>query len=138
VRGAEWWRGILHLELTESRQVLGLIDAGEKKLDELGKANERVRLIRTIPGIAPRTAETVVAHLSAPKRFANGKQAGAYFGLVLKQYQSGRITRRGSAVVRKLLVECSWCLLRYNGWAREVYGRLSNGGSARWRCPGTA
>lgn len=133
----ELWRGILHLELIEYRQVVELISMSEKKLDELGKANERVRLIRTIPGVGPRTAETIVAHLSEPSRFTSGKQVGAYFGLVPKQFQSGqsdrrgRITRRGPAVVRKLLVECSWCMLRYNGWAREVYARLSNGGKSR-------
>jgi len=133
----ELWRGILHLELSEYRQVLELVAACERKLDELGKANERVRLIRTIPGVGPRTAETVVADLSDPSRFTSGKQVGAYFGLVPKPFQSGqsdrrgRITRRGPAVVRKLLVECSWCMLRYNGWAREVDARLTNGGKSR-------
>ena len=45
-------------------------------------------------------------------------------GLVPRQYQSGecdrkgRITRRGPALLRKLLVECAWVMLRYNGWAR--------------------
>jgi transposase len=135
--GIALWRGILHLELVEYRQVLELVRQCEKTLDALGKANERVRLIRTIPGVGPRTAETVVAHLSDPSRFANGKQVGAYFGLVPKQFQSGesdrrgRITRRGPAVARKLLVECAWCILRYNGWAREVYARLSNHGKSR-------
>ncbi len=57
----------------------------------------------------------------------------AYAGLVPRQYQSGeldrrgRITRRGPALLRKLLVECAWCMLRYNGWARAVYARLSRG-----------
>jgi transposase len=133
----ELWRGILFLEILEYRQVVELISASEKKLDEMGKRNEKVRLIRTIPGVGPRTAETVVAHLSDPQRFTSGKQVGAYFGLVPRQFQSGesdrrgRITRRGPAIVRKLLVECSWCMLRYNGWAREVYARLSNGGKSR-------
>jgi transposase len=39
----------------------------------------------------------------------------------------GRITRRGPALLRKLLVECAWVMLRYNGWARAVYQRLSRG-----------
>ena len=26
-----------------------------------------------------------------------------------------------------MLVECAWVMLRYNGWAREVYARLSRG-----------
>jgi hypothetical protein len=30
--------------------------------------------------------------------------------------------------LRKLLVECAWCMLRYNGWARGIYLRLTGGG----------
>jgi hypothetical protein len=33
--------------------------------------------------------------------------------------------------LRKLLVECAWCLLRYNAWARSVYQRLTHGGKTR-------
>jgi transposase len=53
--------------------------------------------------------------------------------LVPRQYQSGecdrkgRITRRGPALLRKLLVECAWVMLRYNRWARAVCARLSHG-----------
>src|SRR5205085_9274213 len=39
----------------------------------------------------------------------------------------GRITRRGLALLRKLLVECAWVMLRYNSWARAAYQRLSRG-----------
>ena len=28
-------------------------------------------------------------------------------------------------MLRKLLVECAWCMLRYNPWARAVYARLT-------------
>jgi hypothetical protein len=45
--------------LIEYRQVLELVRRSEKKLDELGQANERVRLIRSITGVGPRTAEPV-------------------------------------------------------------------------------
>ena len=30
-------------------------------------------------------------------------------------------------MLRKLLVECAWVMLRYNAWARAVYLRLSKG-----------
>src|SRR6516225_8611098 len=86
-----------------------------------------------MPGLGPRTAETVAAHLHHPGRFHTGKQVSAYGGLVPRQYQSGdtdhkgRITRRGPALLRKLLVECAWVMLRYNPWARAVYARLSQG-----------
>jgi len=92
-----------------------------------------VRLLGTVPGVGPRTAEAIVAHLHQPGRFAGGKQVSAYVGLVPRQDQSGeldrrgRITRRGPALLRRLLVECAWVRLRYNSWARAGYRRLSRG-----------
>src|SRR6516225_10269090 len=86
-----------------------------------------------MPGLGPRTAETVAAHLHHPGRFHTGKQVSAYGGLVPRQYQSGetdrrgRITRRGPALLRKMLVECAWVMLRYNPWARAVDRRLCHG-----------
>ncbi len=129
----ELWRGLLDLALTEYRQAKELIDQAEAKLDALARADAGVRLLETIPGVGPRTAETVVAYLGDAGRFETGKQVSAYGGLVPRQYQSGesdrrgRITRRGPALLRKLLVECAWVMLRYNGWARAVYARLSRG-----------
>jgi transposase len=129
----ELWRGLLDLALTEYRQARELIDQAEAKLDALAQADAGVRLLGTIPGVGPRTAETVVAYLGDAARFDHGKQVSAYGGLVPRQYQSGatdrrgRITRRGPALLRKLLVECAWVMLRYNAWARAVYARLSQG-----------
>jgi transposase len=129
----ELWRGLLEIALTEYRQARELIDQAEAKLDALAEADAGVRLLETVPGVGPRTAETVVAYLGEARRFRSGKQVSAYGGLVPRQYQSGesdrrgRITRRGPALLRKLLVECAWVMLRYNAWARAVYRRLSRG-----------
>jgi transposase len=133
----ELWRGLLELALTAYRQAEELVAAAEARLDALGKADARVRLLDTMPGLGPRTAEAVVAHLDDPRRFKSGKQVAAYGGLVPRQYQSGeddrrgRITKRGPAVLRKLLVQCAWAMLRYNPWARAVYDRLSRGKARR-------
>jgi transposase len=129
----ELWRGLLALALTELRQVRQLADLAEARLDQLAKQSADVQLLETTPGVGPRTAEAIVAHLHEPGRFDSGKQVSAYVGLVPRQYQSGeldrrgRITRRGPALLRKLLVECAWVMLRYNRWARAVYQRLSRG-----------
>jgi transposase len=133
----ELWRGMLDLALTAYRQAEELVAVAEAKLDELGRASARVRLLETVPGLGPRTAEAVVAHLDDPRRFKSGKQVAAYGGLVPRQYQSGeddrrgRITKRGPAVLRKLLVQCAWAMLRYNAWARSVFERLSRGKARR-------
>ena len=131
------WRGMLHLALADYRHLLDQIAACEAALDKLAAADPATRRLATIPGVGPRTAEAVAAHLGDPKRFASGKQVSAYAGLVPKQYQSGesdrrgRITRRGPGLLRKLLVECAWAMLRYNAWARATYARLTRGGVTR-------
>ena len=133
----ELWRGMLHLALADYRHLLGQIAAAEAALDRLAADDPATRLLATIPGVGPRTAEAVAAHLHDPRRFASGKEVSASAGLVPRQYQSGesdrrgRITRRGPAVLRKLLVECAWAMLRYNPWARAAYARLTRGGVTR-------
>ncbi len=133
----ELWRGRLHLTLSELGHVKGLLDQAERKLDEMAKTNEGMKILDTIPGVGPRTAEAVVAFLPAPGQFRTAKQVSAYGGLVPRQYQSadtdhrGRITKRGPRTLRKLLVECAWVMLRYNPWARAVYQRLTHGGQTR-------
>jgi transposase len=133
----ELWRGLLELSLSEYRQVCALIDQAETKLDALGKQRADVVLLQTAPGLGPRTAETVAAYLHDAARFKTGKQVSAYSGLVPRQHQSGemdrrgRITKRGPALLRKMLVECAWCMVRYNAWARGIYQRLTGGGQRR-------
>jgi transposase len=133
----ELWRGLLELALTEYRQLCDLIGQAETKLDALGKQRGDVVLLQSAPGLGPRTAETVAAYLHEPKRFRTGKQVSAYGGLVPRQHQSGemdrrgRITKRGPALLRKMLVACAWCMIRYNAWARGVYQRLTGGGQRR-------
>ena len=133
----ELWRGMLALALAEYRALLAQIGEAERRLDALAEADEATRLLETIPGLGRRTAEAVAAHLGDARRFASAKQVGAFAGLVPRQYQSGvtdrrgKITRRGPAILRKLLVECAWCMLRYNPWAQKLYKRLTGGGAAR-------
>jgi transposase len=133
----ELWRGLLELAVTEYRQIGALIEQAQAKLDALGKQHPGVILLQTTPGLGPRTAETVAAYLHDPARFKTGKQVSAYGGLVPRQHQSGemdrrgRITKRGPALLRKMLVECAWCMVRYNAWARGLYLRLTGGGQRR-------
>jgi transposase len=133
----ELWRGLLGQAVTEFRQIQELVAEVERKLDGVGKTKPAVKILESAPGIGPRTAEVVAAHLGDARRFKTSGQVSAYAGLVPKQFQSGetdhrgRITRRGPAILRKLLVECAWCSLRYNKWAQRVYLRISHGGKVR-------
>src|SRR5262249_43232837 len=120
----ELWRGLLELSLTEYHQVCALVAQTEARLDTLGQQRPDGVLWQAAPGVGPRPAEAVAAYLHEPARFRTGKQVSAYSGLVPRQFQSGemdrhgRITKRGPALLRKMLVECAWCMVRYNAWAR--------------------
>jgi transposase len=134
---ADLWRGELDVDLTLLAAVEAQVAAVEAKLDALAKADEGVKLLTTIPGVGVRTAEAVVAYLGDPGRFRNGRQVSAYAGLVPRQFQTGetdrkgRITRRGPAALRKLLVECAWMVRRYNAWGAGVVARISGGQKGR-------
>ena len=41
-----------------------------------------VTLLKTVPGIGPRTAEALVAYIDNASRFSSLKSVGSYFGLV--------------------------------------------------------
>jgi len=137
VEREELWRGELGLELEGLKALVEPLRQVEARLDELGVADQRVQLLRSIPGVGPRGAEALAAVIDKAQRFKRGKELGAYLGLVPKQIQSGesnrlgRITRQGNRLLRSLLVEISWSGLRYNSWMRSVYERVRRGSKAR-------
>jgi transposase len=134
---AELWRGELQSELQQLQAIQERISELEAKLEELAQADDRVALLQTIPGVGPRLAEAMVALIDDPHRFKRARDVGAYLGLVPRQYQSGelnrlcRITKRGSKLLRSLLVEVSWVGLRYNPWLRSLYERMNRGSKTR-------
>jgi transposase len=72
--------------------------------------SEVARRLQTIAGVGPTTAAAIVATVGAPQEFRNGRQFAAWLGLVPKQHSTGgktrlgRITRRGDAYLRTLLI----------------------------------
>jgi len=135
--GDELWRGELHLLLGRLGFLEGQTREVETRLDAIAASDGRVSLLETVPGVGPRTAEVIAVHLFDAGRFHSADEAGAYAGLVPRQYQSGetdrrgRITRRGPKLLRAALVECAWCSLRYNAWARETWLRLQRNGLSK-------
>jgi len=133
----ELWRGQLHLELRQLREIQAEIKVVEEKLDAIAASDPRLALLRTIPGVGPRLAEAIVALLDQPERFRNTRQVSAYIGMVPKELDSGEtvrrgpITKHGSRLVRSLLVEVAWAGLRYNPWVRQTYQRISGGKKSR-------
>ena len=133
----ELWRGELDLELIQLEHLRQHQHEIHKQLKALARADERVQLLQTIPGVGRKTAEVVVAYLDDPHRFQNARQISSYAGMVPRRFQSGemdrqgRIHKRGPRQLRSALVEAAWLMLRYNPWAKSVYERLTSGQKTR-------
>lgn len=141
--GREWVKGVAFASpltalrrdqlLEEVASFDRAIAGATRVLDTIAEAHAGVALLRTIPGVGPRTAEAVVAWVDTPDRFSSTRRASAYFGLVpsldesaaVKRY--GRITKEGPATVRRLLVEASWRAVALNPLMRELFDRVKNG-----------
>jgi len=102
----------------------------ETTLDRISSRHPGIHLLRTIPGVGPRTAEAVIAWVDDPSRFQRIKGAGRYFGLVpcldasARVSRLGHITREGPAIVRWLLTEAAWQGVRRSPLIRAFYERV--------------
>jgi transposase len=136
--------GVASVEASIELEQIGMLErhlaTHTASLDEVGKSNPTVQLLKTAYGVGPRVAEVFAAWIADPRRFRNGKQVGAYFGLVPRVHQSGQscrhgsITRSGSSHARWMLVQAAWVAVRKKeSWARHVYERAMRGSKVRKR-----
>jgi len=120
-------RDLLLDELEHLSRQIGRV---ERELNTRAASEPGVQLLRTIPGVGPRTAEAVMAYIDDATRFSRSKQVGSYFGLVPSQDQTfpnnrlGHITREGPATVRKLLVEAAWQGIRRSARIQARYAQV--------------
>ena len=140
----EFWKAELDHDLSQLDFISKQLETVEAKLNVLAHENPHVQRLMTIPGVGRKTAEVLVAAIDDPHRFRNAREVSSYIGLVPKQYQSGktdrygRITKRGSRLLRTMLVACAWASLRYNAWAQAVYERIHGGQKSRRKKAGIA
>lgn len=141
-RGLRWLQS-LELEKTKSLilsiqlEQLAVISLQmiqvEQRLNEMAAQDPRITLIRTIPGIGPRTAEAIVAFGDDVHRFKNCRQFASYFGLTPTEDTSagcvryGHISKRGPSVVRWVLVEAVHQVIRRSPELRAYQERIQRG-----------
>lgn len=113
------------------------ISSADERIEALGRNDPVVTRLMTAPGIGPVTALSFVASLDEVTRFRGAHQVESYLGLVPSEYSSGdrkhrgRITKRGNARMRSLLVEAGWRILRsrksesahLRAWAMQIAAR---------------
>jgi len=127
-------RDQLLMELQQAQQMIRRV---ERELDRIARRHPAVTLLRSIPGVGPRTAEAVAAYIGDPHRFTRGKTIGSYFGLVPCQDQSagtnrlGHITRQGPGTVRRLITEAAWQAIRRSDRVKAFFTRVQDGQAGR-------
>jgi transposase len=93
------------------RQINQRIDECDARICAHAKGNEDARRAQQLCGIGAVTASAVVATISNPGDFRNGRQLAAWDGLVPKQFSTGGktvlgpITKRGDSYLRGLLTQ---------------------------------
>lgn len=103
-----------------------------KQLSKEDKYRDSVTILTSIPGIGVISAMELLLELQDVRRFSRGDQLAAYVGLTPSQHSSGQhvrmghITRVGKPLLRGLLIEAAWVLVRkdeewYKKYTELVY-----------------
>ena len=109
-----------------------------RQLSEIPFYEERVKILRTVPGIGVISAMELVVELQDVGRFRRSDQLAAYVGLTPSQYSSadkvrmGRITGIGKNSLRAIMVEVAWYIIRKDNSMRKKFERIkARSGSKR-------
>jgi transposase len=111
----------------------------EKQLDAIAETQSNVALLRTIPGIGPRTAEAIVAFADGAERFPSRKHFTSYFGMTPTEDSSGlirrhgHISKRGPSVVRWLVGEAAHRVIARCSALRRFFDRIYRGKKDRYK-----
>lgn len=102
--------------IQQSNHQIGFLD---QVIEQLGRRDQTIRRLRTVPSIGPVTAAAFVATLdNDAKRFRGAHQVASYLGLVPREMSSGEreqkgsITKAGNRRMRWLLVQAAISMLR--------------------------
>jgi transposase len=112
-----------------------LIDAQletvETKIAERAMADERVKLLESVPGIGHYSAVAIASRIGNIERFKRADSLANYFGLTPGCRNSGEatqrlgsITKQGSKLVRYLLNQAVIQVLRFDGTMRNWFKRI--------------
>ena len=120
---------------------LGLLDARidgyDRQIEAQARLSEPARRLMQIRGIGATTALAIVATVGDAREFKNGRQFAAWIGVVPSQHSTGgkarlgRISKRGDAYLRNLLVQGARSVLhtaagrddRLSRWVLELQRR---------------
>jgi transposase len=97
-----------------------------------GEAARIIELLRTIPGIGPKTAFTLYTELQNIDRFANLDKLNSFLGLIPSTANTGEdekvtgITPRANRRMRAVLIEASWVAIRRDPELLRAFNKLAS------------
>lgn len=111
------------------RQITELEREIEKFL-HLERFKELYETLTSIPGIGDMVAATLISEIGDFARFDHPDKLASYVGICPKVWQSentvryGRVTKKGSVYVRRVLVNAAWVSIREDGKPRRIFNRI--------------
>lgn len=130
-------REVLMLLVNELASVWPRIEALEKRLVALHRANAVSQRLASIPGVGPVTAMAIASTVPDPAVFRSGRAFAAWLGLTPRSHSSGgkdklgRISKRGDRYIRHLLYVGAGNAIRFSkarvatgeAWIRGLQAR---------------
>jgi transposase len=123
-------RWLLDSDLRALDALQAEIAAIDVQLAQRGYADERVRLLMTLPGVSQHTAQALLAAIGDVSRFADADSLAAYLGLTPRTRQSathcyhGPITKAGRSHTRWMLVQAAHTVQNHPGPLGYFFRRL--------------
>jgi transposase len=120
---------LLRQDLEVLKTLTEEVRASEKWLHQATRSDQRVELLRTIPGLGELLATVVALEIDRVERFANPAKLAAYAGLVPTTYSSGGHTFHGKLMpqsnqwLRWALVEAAWVAVRLDPYFRTHFAK---------------
>lgn len=113
-------------QIFQIHSLLHVIDGISQEIDEMSQEirnasaniNEDLRIAISMPGMGLASASVILSEIGDYKDFSTSDQIASYFGIVPSVYQSadklntGAITKKGSAHLRRMLVEVAHAIVR--------------------------
>lgn len=99
----------------------------EALVEHLAEGDERVKLLKTIPGFGKFFSVLVAYEVDDITRFAHEKKFFSYMGIIPSTYSSGgrtfhgRLTKQGNKYLRWAMVEAVWPAIRVDAELKTYY-----------------
>lgn len=118
------------------KELLKLEDSLLKKVKE--EHQESLTLLKTIPGVGPKTAMMMLVFTDGFNRFNSSKELCSYVGITPTIRESGssvkgrpRISKIGNTKLRNLLFLCSFNACKYNKACKALFDRIVAKGKSK-------